>query len=40
MTIEGFLEPVSIMGWITLIIVGCFWFGLTIGVLCIMEVGV
>ncbi|KAF8898227.1 V-type ATPase, V0 complex, 116kDa subunit family [Gymnopilus junonius] len=37
MTIEGFLGPTSLFGWIGLIIMGCFWFGATIGILCIME---
>ena len=38
MTLEKFLEPTSIIDWIALILVGAFWFGGTIFVLCIMEV--
>jgi hypothetical protein len=38
MTVEKFLEPTSIIGWILLIFVGAFWFGGTVFVLCIMEV--
>lgn len=38
MTISRFLNPVSVLGWITLIIVGALWLGLTIGILCLMEV--
>ncbi|KAF9265831.1 V0/A0 complex, 116-kDa subunit of ATPase [Marasmius fiardii PR-910] len=37
MTIENALEPSGVVGWITLIFVGLFWFGGTVGVLCIME---
>ena len=40
MTLEQFLGPTSIMGWIALIAVGAFWFGGTVFVLCIMEVGI
>uniref|UniRef100_A0A8H7Y3X0 V-type proton ATPase subunit a n=1 Tax=Psilocybe cubensis TaxID=181762 RepID=A0A8H7Y3X0_PSICU len=38
MTLERFLGPTSIFGWIMLIIMGCFWFVLTVGILCVMEV--
>jgi hypothetical protein len=38
MTIEKFLGPTSVFGWIGLVIMGSIWFGLTIGILCIMEV--
>ena len=38
MTLEKFLGPTSIMGWVALIAVGAFWFGGTVFVLCIMEV--
>ncbi|PBK62850.1 V0/A0 complex, 116-kDa subunit of ATPase [Armillaria solidipes] len=37
MTIEGFLNPTGIFGWIGLIIIGAMWFSLTIFILCIME---
>lgn len=37
MTIEKFLGPTSMMGWVELIVVGSFWFGGTVFVLCIME---
>jgi V-type H+-transporting ATPase subunit a len=37
MTLEKFLEPTSIIDWIALILVGAFWFGGTLFVLCIME---
>jgi vacuolar-type H+-ATPase subunit I/STV1 len=40
MTLEKFLGPTSIVGWIALIAVGAFWFGGTVFVLCIMEVGI
>ena len=38
MTIEGFLGPSTLFGWAGLIIMGFFWFGATIGILCVMEV--
>lgn len=38
MTIERFLNPVGIIGWVALLIVGSLWFVLTIFILCIMEV--
>ncbi|EKM83139.1 hypothetical protein AGABI1DRAFT_111634 [Agaricus bisporus var. burnettii JB137-S8] len=37
MTIENFLGPNSILGWVFLIVVIGFWFGLTVFILCIME---
>ncbi|RDB24228.1 V-type proton ATPase subunit a [Hypsizygus marmoreus] len=37
MTIEGFLNPTSIGGWIGLVLMGAFWLSATIGILCIME---
>ncbi|KAK0185907.1 V-type ATPase, V0 complex, 116kDa subunit family [Armillaria mellea] len=37
MTIEGFLNPTGLFGWIGLIIIGAMWFSLTIFILCIME---
>jgi len=40
MTIEGFLGPTSVLGWVGLVCMGGFWFGATIGILCIMEVRV
>lgn len=38
MTIEKFLGPASIFDWVGLAIMGGMWFGLTVGILCIMEV--
>lgn len=38
MTIEDFLNPTGIFGWIGLVIIGAMWFSLTIFILCIMEV--
>ncbi|KAJ6592325.1 V-type ATPase, V0 complex, 116kDa subunit family [Mycena vulgaris] len=37
MTLESFLGPTSILGWIALAIMGFMWFGLTVGILCLME---
>ncbi|PBK83075.1 V0/A0 complex, 116-kDa subunit of ATPase [Armillaria gallica] len=37
MTIERFLNPTGIFGWIGLVIIGAMWFSLTIFILCIME---
>ncbi|KAF9023037.1 H+-ATPase subunit [Hymenopellis radicata] len=37
MTIEGFLNPAGVIGWIALIIISALWFVLTIFILCIME---
>jgi len=39
MTLEKYLGPTSIMGWVVLIVIGSFWFVGTVFVLCIMEVG-
>jgi V-type H+-transporting ATPase subunit a len=39
MTIEGFLSPSGLFGWIGLLLAGAMWFGLTVGILCLMEVG-
>jgi V-type H+-transporting ATPase subunit a len=38
MTLEKFLGPTSIIGWVALIAIGAFWFTGTVFVLCIMEV--
>jgi len=38
MTLERFLEPASVFGWIALVLAGGFWFASTVFVLCIMEV--
>jgi len=38
MTLESFLGPTSVFGWIGLIIMGVMWLNLTICILCIMEV--
>ena len=38
MTIEKFLGPASVFDWVGLVIMGSTWFGLTVGILCIMEV--
>lgn len=40
MTLESFLQPAGVFGFVALIIMGTVWFGLTIGILCIMEVSV
>lgn len=37
MTIEGYLNPVGLLGWVALVIMGALWFGLTVGILCLME---
>ncbi|KAF5364534.1 hypothetical protein D9757_011332 [Collybiopsis confluens] len=37
MTIEAFLDPQGVMGWIALLLVAVFWFVATVGILCIME---
>jgi len=37
MTIEGFLKPSGAGGWIALILMGAFWLGATIAILCVME---
>ncbi len=38
MTLERYLNPTSILGWIALLIMGGFWLTCTIGILCVMEV--
>jgi V-type H+-transporting ATPase subunit a len=38
MTLESFLNPNGVLGFIALIIMGLVWFGLTICILCVMEV--
>ena len=38
MTLERFLGPTSILGWVAMIAVGCFWSAGTVFVLCIIEV--
>lgn len=38
MTVEKFLPPNGIGGWIGLVIAGSLWLNFTIGVLCMMEV--
>ena len=38
MTLESFLSPSGALGFIALIIMGSVWLGLTIGILCVMEV--
>ncbi|KDR81953.1 hypothetical protein GALMADRAFT_240296 [Galerina marginata CBS 339.88] len=37
MTIERFLGPTTIVGYVALIVTVFFWFGATVGILCIME---
>ncbi|KIK59030.1 hypothetical protein GYMLUDRAFT_44767 [Collybiopsis luxurians FD-317 M1] len=37
MTLEAFLEPVGVAGWIALILITVFWFIATVFVLCLME---
>ncbi|KAF9557200.1 V0/A0 complex, 116-kDa subunit of ATPase [Agrocybe pediades] len=37
MTLARFLNPTSLFGWVGLIIMGAFWFSLTIFILCVME---
>lgn len=37
MTLEAFLEPEGVLGWVALVLVGVLWLGLTIGILCVME---
>lgn len=39
MTLEKFLGPTGVFGYVTLFLMGCFWFSATVFVLCIMEVG-
>lgn len=38
MTLERFLHPKGIGGWIGLVISGVMWFSLTVFILCVMEV--
>lgn len=38
MTLEDYLNPNSILGWIALLIMSGFWLTCTIGILCVMEV--
>jgi hypothetical protein len=40
MTLESFLGPTSVLGWIGLIVAGVLWFVLTVFILCVMEVSV
>jgi len=37
MTLEKFLGPTGVFGYVTLLLMGSVWFGLTIFILCIME---
>ncbi|KAF5372920.1 hypothetical protein D9758_001487 [Tetrapyrgos nigripes] len=37
MTLESFLGPTSVGGWIGLVIAGVLWFALTVFILCLME---
>jgi len=37
MTIEGFLAPKSLFGWVGLVLAGIMWFSLTVFILCLME---
>ena len=38
MTLEDWLGPTTLFGWLGLIVMGVFWFVLTVFILCIMEV--
>lgn len=38
MTLEAWLEPNGVFDWIVLIVMGVFWFVLTVFILCLMEV--
>ena len=38
MTLEGLIPPEGITGLVALILMGAFWLGATIAVLCVMEV--
>lgn len=40
MTLENFLPPKGLLGWIALVIMGVMWFAMTVSILCLMEVGV
>ncbi|KAJ3809264.1 V-type ATPase, V0 complex, 116kDa subunit family [Lentinula aff. lateritia] len=37
MTLEAWLEPTGVFEWIVLIVMGVFWFVLTVFILCLME---
>ena len=37
MTIGGYVHPDGVGGWIMLAVVAPMWFGLTVGILCLME---
>ncbi|KAE9391015.1 V0/A0 complex, 116-kDa subunit of ATPase [Gymnopus androsaceus JB14] len=37
MTLEAWLEPTGVFDWIVLIVMGLFWFVLTVFILCLME---
>ncbi|TFK34883.1 V-type ATPase, V0 complex, 116kDa subunit family [Crucibulum laeve] len=37
MTLEKFIGPTSIIGWIALVLMGAFWLSMTIFILCVME---
>ncbi|KAF7329515.1 V-type proton ATPase subunit a [Mycena kentingensis (nom. inval.)] len=37
MILESSLEPVGVLGWFQLAFAGTMWFGLTVGILCLME---
>ena len=39
MTLDNVLGMPGILGLVALVIVGALWFGLTVGILCVMEVG-
>ena len=39
MTLDKVLGIPGIFGWIALVLMGGLWFSLTVGILCIMEVG-
>jgi V-type H+-transporting ATPase subunit a len=38
MVLEPMLGPATILGWVALAAAGVFWFGATVGILCLMEV--
>ena len=38
MTLENFLPPKGVGGWIGLVFMGGLWLNCTIGILCLMEV--
>ncbi|KAJ7879204.1 V-type ATPase, V0 complex, 116kDa subunit family [Mycena olivaceomarginata] len=37
MVLEPMLGPATILGWVALAAAGVFWFGATVGILCLME---